>query len=110
MPYFFTKMTKHGGPMAAVWPRDGAIISPIFMLSKADEQEELQDVVDFFASKEIGEILSHQGMFPSVHPEVDNMISEDKKYLWLGWDYINSVNMGPLIKELEKIFHDSVLD
>lgn len=108
MPYFFTKMTKHGGPMVAVWPKDGAIISPIFMLSKADEQEQLQDVVDFFSSKEVGEILSHQGMFPSVHPEVDNMISKDNKYMWLGWDYINSVNMGPLIKELEGIFHSSV--
>ncbi|MCQ6963943.1 hypothetical protein PV02_12865, partial [Methanolobus chelungpuianus] len=22
MPYFFTKMTKEGGPMVAVWPSD----------------------------------------------------------------------------------------
>lgn len=108
MPYFFTKMTKNGGPMAAVWPKDGAIISPIFMLSKADEQAELQDVVDFFSSKEVGEILSHQGMFPSVHPDIDNMIPSDQKYMWLGWDYINSVDMGPLIKQLEDIFHSSI--
>lgn len=108
MPYFFTKMTKHGGPMAAVWPKDGAIISPIFMLSKADERDQLQDVVNYFSSKEVGEILSHQGMFPSVHPEVDNMISKNSKYMWLGWDYINSVDMGPLIKQLESLFHSSV--
>lgn len=110
MPYFFTKMTKKGGPMAAVWPSDGAIISPIFMLSKSDEQEQLQDVVNYFSSKEVGEILSHQGMFPSVHPEVDNMISKDNQYMWLGWDYINSVDMGPLIKELETLFHSSIVD
>ncbi|MEA1972978.1 MAG: ABC transporter substrate-binding protein, partial [Candidatus Cloacimonadota bacterium] len=36
MPYFFTKMVKDGGPMIAVWPKDGAIISPIFMLSKRE--------------------------------------------------------------------------
>lgn len=109
MPYFFTKMTKKGGPMAAVWPKDGAIISPIFMLSKADEQEELQDVVNYFSSQEVGEILSHQGMFPSVHPDVDNMISKDNKYMWLGWDYINSVDMGTLIKELEEKFHSAIV-
>lgn len=109
MPYFFTKMTKKGGPMAAVWPKDGAIISPIFMLSKADEQAELQDVVNYFSSQEVGEILSHQGMFPSVHPDVDNMISKDNKYMWLGWDYINSVDMGTLIKELEEKFHSAIV-
>ena len=108
MPYFFTKMTKNGGPMVAVWPKDGAIISPIFMLSKSDEQEQLRDVVDFFASKEVGEILAHQGLFPSVHPQVDNMIPSTNKYMWIGWDYINSVDMGSLIKELEELFHSSV--
>lgn len=108
MPYFFTKMTKHGGPMKAIWPEDGAIISPIFLLSKADKQEKLEQIVHHFSSKGVGEILSHQGLFPSVHPEVANGISPEQKYMWLGWDYINSVDMGPLIKELENIFHNSV--
>jgi len=39
MPYFFTKMAKPGGPMTAIWPEDGAIISPIFMLAKKSKEE-----------------------------------------------------------------------
>lgn len=108
MPYFFTKMTKNGGPMKAVWPADGAIISPIFMLSKANEQALLQPVVDFFSSKEVGEILSHQGMFPSVHPEVDNFIPATSRYMWVGWDFINEHSIGELIKQLETLFHNSI--
>ena len=28
--------------------------------------------------------------FPSAHPQVDNNIPEENKFMWLGWDYINS--------------------
>lgn len=108
MPYFFTKMTKRGGPMTAVWPKDGAIISPIFMLSKEEKKEKLKPIVRFFASKEVGEILSHNGRFPSVNPEVDNMISSEHKYMWLGWDYIKKNDIGSLINKCESIFNEAV--
>lgn len=105
MPYFFTKMTKRGGPMIAVWPSDGAIISPIFLLSKKDKKNKLKPIVDFFASKEVGGILSHNGKFPSVHPEIDNIIEEDNRYMWLGWDYIKKNDIGKLISHCEEIFN-----
>lgn len=108
MPYFFTRMTKRGGPMVAVWPEDGAIISPIFLLSKKSKKGKLKPFVDLFVSKEIGEILSHNGRFPSTNPEVDNGISKDQKYLWLGWDFIEKNDIGKLIAKCEDIFNESV--
>ncbi|OPX29146.1 MAG: iron ABC transporter substrate-binding protein [Gemmatimonadaceae bacterium 4484_173] len=107
MPYFFTKVVKEGGPMAAVWPEDGAIISPIFMLAKKQKIETLQPVVDFFASVEVGKILSHSGLFPSVHPELDNHISSDNKFMWLGWDYIYSNDISALITKCEALFNEA---
>ncbi len=91
MPYFFTKMVHERSPMKAIWPEDGAIISPIFMLSKKSKKDSLQAIVDFFASKEVGEILSHNGRFPSVHPQVDNHIASENTYQWLGWDFIQAM-------------------
>lgn len=108
MPYFFTKMTKRGGPMTAVWPMDGAIISPIFLLTKKDKQEKIQPIVDFFASKEVGEILAHNGKFPSVNPDVDNMIAKDHSYMWLGWEYIQKQDIAKLIQHCEDLFQESV--
>ncbi|WP_326907270.1 ABC transporter substrate-binding protein [Sedimentibacter sp. MB31-C6] len=108
MPYFFTWMAKEGSPMVAVWPEDGAIISPIFMLSKKDKREKLKSIVDFFASKDVGEILEHNGKFPSVNPEVNNMVTKDNKYMWLGWDYIKENDISNLIKKCEDIFNNSV--
>ena len=57
MPYFFTRMALPGSVMKAVWPTDGAIISPIFMLTKRSKKKELKEVADMFMSKETGEIL-----------------------------------------------------
>ena len=51
MPYFFTKTVRKGSSMQAVWPQDGAIISPIFMLSKREKEQDLKPIVDFFGSK-----------------------------------------------------------
>lgn len=108
MPYFFTKMVRDGGTMKAIWPSDGAIVSPIFMLTKGNKQSELQPVVDFFASQKVGEVLAHSGLFPSVHPDVDNRIGEDKKFMWLGWDYIYSHDIAGTIKYCEQLFQSSI--
>ncbi|MBF9018121.1 MULTISPECIES: ABC transporter substrate-binding protein [unclassified Oceanispirochaeta] len=108
MPYFFTKMVKEGGTMTAVWPSDGAILSPIFMLSKKQKIEKLQPVIDFFASSTVGEVLAHSGLFPSVHPEVDNRLQAENKFMWLGWDYIYSHDIAGLINHCETIFNESV--
>jgi len=103
MPYFFTKMTGQGGPMVAQWPEDGAALSPIFMLTKKSKEKELKPLADFFASKEIGKILSHQGLFPTVNPEVENNLG-DKKFMWVGWDYIKNNDIGAILKHCEKLF------
>ncbi len=94
--------------MTAVWPKDGAIISPLFMLSKKDKIEELQPVIDFFASKEVGEILSHSGLFPSINPDVDNNLSKDDGFMWLGWDYIYDNDISKLIRHCESVFENAV--
>ncbi|SHJ67897.1 ABC transporter substrate-binding protein [Parasporobacterium paucivorans] len=105
MPYFFSWMAKAEGPMKAVWPEDGAIISPIFMLSKKEKKDKLKPIVDFLASKEVGEILAHNGRFPSVNPQVDNRIDKKNKYMWLGWNFIKEHDLSSLIKECEALFN-----
>ncbi len=105
MPYFFTKMALPGSVMKAVWPEDGAITSPIFMLSKKDKREEIKEITDMFMSKETGEILSHKGLFPSVNKDVDNNL-ENKKFKWVGWDYINNNNIGEILAKCMRIFEE----
>lgn len=108
MPYFFTKMVKSGGPMEAVWPEDGAIMSPIFLLTKKEKKRQLQPIVDFLSSREVGEILAHNGRFPSTNPEVDNRVPIENRYMWLGWDFIEEHDLTGLIRHCEKLFHQAM--
>ena len=67
IPYFFSKMAQFNPDAEIVWPADGAIVSPIFMLVKDAACPETRKIANFFTSKEVGEILSHRGLFPSCH-------------------------------------------
>ncbi len=104
IPYFFSKMAQFNPDAEIVWPADGAVVSPIFMLLKDAAPEEAVRIADFFASKEVGEILSHRGLFPSCHPEVVNQVPEQAPLMWLGWDFIKANDLGELIPRVNEIF------
>ncbi len=107
MPNFFTKMVKEGSAMTAVWPEDGAIISPIFMIGKTNEHPLQQQIARFLSSKVVAEILAHQGLFPTLHPEVDNHLPQGSRFMWLGWDFIKSHNLNQKFDECHKLFEKS---
>ncbi|MDO5100443.1 MAG: ABC transporter substrate-binding protein [Eubacteriales bacterium] len=107
-PYFFTQMLPENGPAKAVWPTDGAISSPIFMVVKKDKQEALQPVIDFLRSQTVGEIFSAGGKFPSTHPAVDNRLAADQRLLWVGWEYLNRVDVAAELHKAQQLF-DSIL-
>lgn len=107
MPYFFTKMIKENSSMIAVWPEDGAAVSPIFMLTKENKKDKIKKIAEFLSGEKIGKILSHQGLFPSVNPNVNNNL-DDKKFLWVGWDYIHENNIGEILKECKELFFKNV--
>ena len=101
-PYFFTTMIQDDS-LVAVWPTDGAIVSPIFMISKS-YRENVSAVNDYLHSKEIGEIFSFNGNFPSTNPMIDNKLRDDQKYMWIGWDFIYNNDIEKLIKEFTEMF------
>lgn len=105
MPYFFSKMVPEKGPKEVIWPKEGAIISPIFMLTKADKAKELDKVIKYMSGETVGNVLANQGLFPSVHPNVKNPVN-GRPMLWVGWDFIYNNDMGKLIKECEDIFNE----
>ena len=107
MPYFFTLMNRENNTLTPVWPSDGAILSPIFLLSKASSSEKSQEFISYLASKEMGEVFCAGGKFPSAHPDVDNGLSPEETFLWPGWDFIYSHDIGSLLKETERIFFEA---
>lgn len=103
-PYFFTSMLPSDGSLVAVWPEDGAVVSPIFLLCKEKTYGQSQPFVDFLQSKEIATVLSANGKFPATCPEVDNGLSPDLPFLFCGWDFLHSQDVKGLLERLERVF------
>jgi len=108
IPYFFTQMIQ-GNNQVAVWPEDGAVISPIFMIAKKDKKEKTQPIIDFFMSEAVGKVFSANGKFPSTNKLVDNGLSPDQKFKWVGWDFIENTDIGALLRDLEAKFNEDIL-
>jgi len=105
IPYFFSRMAKLNPKVEIVWPADGAVLSPIFMLERADAGAAARELADVFLSREAGEILAHKGLFPSLHPEVVNELPDPAPWLWLGWDFVREHDLGVMIPRMLEIFH-----
>lgn len=101
MPYFFAKQILNSNAVV-VWPDDGAIVSPVFMLIKADKIETHKALLDFLLSFKTGQMMANR-YFPSIHPEVSN----DKfpqSLKWLGWDFLNNNDIGNLKNYIRDVF------
>lgn len=109
LPYFFTRMASAIKSVEIVWPEDGAIISPIFLLAKKQSLDKTREIAEFLASKAVGEVLAQKGLFPSLNPEVENVLPEsfhgNAPWKWLGWDYIYDHNIAELICHTDAIFN-----
>ncbi|HPF34711.1 MAG TPA: ABC transporter substrate-binding protein [Candidatus Krumholzibacteria bacterium] len=105
IPYFFSRMAKLNPKVEIVWPEDGAVLSPIFMLERAGAGEAARELADVFLSREAGEILAHKGLFPSLHPDVVNELPDPAPWLWLGWDFVREHDLGVMIPRMLEIFH-----
>ncbi|MCE1225894.1 MAG: ABC transporter substrate-binding protein [Geobacteraceae bacterium] len=108
IPYFFSRMAGMVKSLEIIWPEDGAIISPIFMLAKADKQDKLQPIADFLCSKEVGETLTNRGLFPALNPEVENQLPEQHPWQWVGWDYLYSHDIAAQIRYTVGLFEKAM--
>lgn len=101
MPYFFAKRIRNKNA-EIVWPQDGAIISPVFLLVKKEKVEEHKFLLDFLLSKDTGNMLVGRH-FPSINPEVSNDIFPEAGK-WLGWDFLNKHDIGQLKDDIREVF------
>jgi len=108
MPYFFTRMAAMVKSLEIVWPEDGAIISPIFMLTKAEKRDKLQPIADFLYSKDVGEILTNKGLFPALNPAVENNLPEQHPWKWVGWEYLYSHDVAAQIRYTVALFEEAM--
>lgn len=103
MPLFFANTINKRDDVSIVWPMDGALVSPVTMLVKADKREELHLLTDFLAGPEVAGICAGAA-FPALHPEVDNRLPDRATFKWIGWDYVKNNDLKTLIAATNDAF------
>ncbi|WP_025689822.1 ABC transporter substrate-binding protein [Paenibacillus zanthoxyli] len=86
MPYFYANMIRKQDKINIIWPEEGAIASPVFLLAKKNATEGGRRLASFFTSEETAQ-LCEQAFFPSPHPSAASGLTQ-RKLLWMGWDLV----------------------
>jgi ABC-type Fe3+ transport system substrate-binding protein len=103
MPLFFANSRGTREQVSVIWPEDGALVSPVTMLVKADKQEELRELIDFLSGPEVARICAGAS-FPALHPLVDNRLPDGATFNWIGWEYVKSHDLKELIHSTNSAF------
>lgn len=102
MPYFFYDKIQRKENVSLIWPREGAIPSPVFMLLKKNISRSHQQLAHFLVSEEMAHLFSHRG-FPHCHPQ-GTIDTPQKKFFWVGWDFLNHADVGKAKSEIQQVF------
>lgn len=103
VPYFYAKLLKNNKNAKIVWPKEGAIVSPVTLLVQKEASKNLESVVNYFISKEVRNICKNASL---PHPiEYLNYLRENNyKLNWIGWDFIRNNDINKLLLELNSYF------
>ncbi len=106
IPWFWAQARSPSTDVQLVWPEDGALTSPIYLLIKESARAVLKPIIECITGAEMG-AKSAQACFPSLHPDVDNKLPENASFKWLGWEYIKSNDLEQLKAYTTEVFSDA---
>ncbi|MFT9055691.1 MAG: ABC transporter substrate-binding protein [Ethanoligenens sp.] len=102
--WFFAQACPHPD-VELVWPEDGALVEPSFLMVQKGQQDVYRPLIDFIAGKAFGEI-SAEHCYPAANPEVENHLPKNAVFNWLGWDFLRSAPLEDRITEIKARFAD----
>lgn len=106
VPYFFAQMMEGKPDMRIVWPKDGAILNPIFVMAKNQKaiSEQADALLSYLCSDAFGALLSTNGRFPSTLANVDSHLSAAQDFLWPDFSVLNRKDLPELLKHAADVF------
>jgi ABC-type Fe3+ transport system substrate-binding protein len=106
MPYFFANAAPRQGDVEIIWPEDGALASPLFVMVKQSAQKSLAPLLDFFLGPETAAIAGG-ALLPPTHPEATPGLPEGAAVRFIGWDTLETHDLGPLIAQSGALFAEA---
>lgn len=104
IPWMFAKSCPRTEATQIIWPIDGALTTPTYLLVKETAIHKYKIFIDFLINSSYGK-MSADNYFPVLNAEVDNKLPEGAVLKWLGWDYIKAHSMDELKEYVIEVFH-----
>lgn len=89
---------------AVIWPRDGALTTPGYILAKNGSEMDYEPFIDFITGPDYGQ-KSADNYFPVLNAAVRNKIPEGSGLKWLGWDFIRANPIEKLMEHVKEVFY-----
>jgi len=86
-----------------IWPSEGALVSPLFVMVKQSARKALAPLVDCFLGPETATIAGG-ALIPPTYPGVSPELPEGASLRFIGWDVLEAHGLGPLIAEAGALF------
>ncbi len=103
IPYFFAQTISGNNECELIWPEEGAIISPVFMVAKERSLPVMEPLIRYFYSERFGRIQDN-AYFPPVSERASSFDPADRNFYWLGWDFLRGEDSGRIKQEIEQMF------
>lgn len=105
MPYFYAKSIPRRDKVSLVWPREGAIASPVFLLAKTSAHERVRLLTDYLTGEHVAG-LCESASFPSLNPvaQAQSTLPDGARLVWMGWDMVWDEQIQQLKKETNDRF------
>lgn len=108
MPEFFAHRVKNQQRLEIVWPKEGALASPVTLQVKTSRINDLKPILDYLTGAEVASTMVG-ARFPVPHAEIDNEL-QHKALLWLGWDFLRKQDLPTVNQQIDDIFLKRALD
>lgn len=104
VPHFYAKLLRNNKNVEIIWPKEGAIVSPVTLLVQRGISENLEKVVDYFTSQEVRDICKKASL-PHPNDYLEYLNENNYKLNWIGWDFISNNDINKLLLELNAHFY-----
>lgn len=105
LPYFYARMLQRPG-VHVVWPKEGALLNPIFLLAKKGCGPESRALLEFLSGPETAAAFGCAGFF-STAAGADAALPAHDTFNWIGWDYLYTNDMGEKVQRLNTVFKEA---
>lgn len=103
LPLFFARLLPKREGLRIVWPREGAIASPVTLFVRKGAPAQVLELARWLCGPQIAELSAGVGL-PSCRPDHPWNIPEGENLLWIGWDAIREQDLSARLGALQAQF------